>query len=256
MCPRAQERKAAAVAGRKTKGQGKGGPVPKAAKVLGKGVPKGGQRLPSRERPRPDAPWDACPQGAARRGQGAAFAPSGEVPGTVIGTFRKDKSDAKAKAKTMLSATTQQWNGFGMAQAEADGKRWAKAKRDETARAKVQAAGVPWGGSRGKAKAKAKAEGKGGPAPKTLEAEPEVNPDWLLPMDNPKLAGPTAEPNPRCELTAYITPDGGRRRIHVMTSTLTSWGPSMKTDFEILKNYITEMGCCKKELLEHRMSRY
>ena len=111
MCPRAQERKAAAVASRKTsrsssrktKSQGKGGPVGR--KIKGKGVPKGGQRLPSRERPRPDAPWDACPQGAARRGQGAAFAPSGEVPGTVIGTFRKDKSDAKAKAKTMLSAT-------------------------------------------------------------------------------------------------------------------------------------------------------
>ena len=30
----------------------------------------------------------------------------------------------------------------------------------------------------------------------------------------------------------------------------------MKADFENLKDYITEMGCCKKELLEHRMSRY
>jgi hypothetical protein len=193
---------------------------------------------------------------AARRGQGAAFVPSGEVPGTVLGTVRKDKSDAKAKANTMLSATTQQWNGFGMALAEADGKRWARSKRDEKAKAKAEAEVASTRVSRGKAKAKAKAEGKDGPAAKTLEAEPEVNPDWLLPMDKPKLAGPTQEANPRCELTAFITADGTRRRMHVMTSTLTSWGPSMKTDFENLKAYITEMGCCKKELLEHRMSRY
>ena len=224
LCPRAQERKAASLAGRKTKGQGKGkgGPVAKAAKVRGKGVPKNKQRLPSRERPRPDAPWDA--KGFPRAGS-AYFVPSGEVPGSVIGTFRKDKSDAKAKAKTMLSATTQQWTHFGMAQAEADGKRWAKAKRDEKAKAKAEAELASRPVSRGKAKAKAKAEGKDGPAAKTLEAEPEVNPDWLLPMDKPKLAGPTQEASPRCELTAFITADGTRRRMHVMTSTLTSWAP-------------------------------
>ena len=121
-----------------------------------------------------------------------------------------------------------------MAEAEADGKRWAKAKGDAKAKAKAEAEGkggpVPKAanvalrrGSQGKAKAKA--EGKGGPAPKAVEAEPEVNPDWLLPMNNPKLSGPTQEANPRCELTAFITADGTRRRMHVMTSTVTSWAP-------------------------------
>jgi len=192
-------------------------------------------RLPARRCP----PWLR----AERRG-----------PRHLLGTFRKDKSDAKAKAKTMLSATTQQWQASGMAQAEADGKQWAKAKRDEKAKAKAEAEVASRRVSRGKAKDKAK--GKDGPAAKTLEAEAEVNPDWLLPMDKPKLAGPTQEANPRCELTAFITADGTRRRMHVMTSTLSSWGPSINTDFENLKDYITEIGCCKKELLEHRMSRY
>ena len=74
-----------------------------------------------------------------------------------------------------------------------------------------------------------------------------------LPLENPKMSGPTKEAKPRCELVAQVVRGGTRVRVHVMTSTLSKWGQSLPQDMEALMAHIRATKCSKKQVLEYRL---